>query len=120
MKAITIREPYATLIAKGLKKYEFRSWNTHYRGDIYIHAAKAMYKTTKDYDLKYRPGEIVAIVEIVDVIKLTPEIGKKIHDENPQVYRLNTDGYAWVLANAREIDNPKKINGKLSFWECEL
>ena len=39
MKAITIRQPYASLIARGVKTVETRSWATHYRGRIAIHAA---------------------------------------------------------------------------------
>ena len=35
MKVITIKEPYATLIAEGYKEYEFRVWKTNYRGEIY-------------------------------------------------------------------------------------
>ncbi len=40
MKAITIRQPWAHLIATGDKLYETRSWKTEYRGPIAIHAAK--------------------------------------------------------------------------------
>lgn len=37
--AITIYQPWASLIACGAKKYETRSWATKYRGRIAIHAA---------------------------------------------------------------------------------
>lgn len=40
MKAITLWQPWASLIAIGAKKYETRSWKTNYRGPIAIHAAK--------------------------------------------------------------------------------
>jgi hypothetical protein len=40
MKAITIWQPYATLIMLGLKRYETRHWSTSYRGPLIIHAAK--------------------------------------------------------------------------------
>lgn len=40
MKVITIKQPWATLIAKGYKEYEFRTWKTNYRGDILIHAGR--------------------------------------------------------------------------------
>ena len=40
MKVISIKQPYASLIANGYKKYEFRTWKTSYRGKIYIHASK--------------------------------------------------------------------------------
>ena len=39
MKAITIWQPWASLIACGAKKYETRGWATSYRGPIAIHAA---------------------------------------------------------------------------------
>lgn len=41
MKAITIRQPWAGLIAVGEKVYETRSWPTKYRGPIAIHAGKS-------------------------------------------------------------------------------
>ena len=40
MKAITIYQPWASLIAVGKKKYETRSWQTNYYGQIAIHAGK--------------------------------------------------------------------------------
>ena len=39
MKVLSIKEPFATLIANGLKKIETRSWKTNYRGEIFIHAS---------------------------------------------------------------------------------
>lgn len=40
MKAITIWQPWASLLAIGAKRYETRNWETKYRGPIAIHAAK--------------------------------------------------------------------------------
>jgi hypothetical protein len=42
MKAITLTEPFGTLIAIGAKALETRSWPTRYRGPIAIHAAKSL------------------------------------------------------------------------------
>lgn len=39
MKAITIWQPWASLLACGAKCYETRGWATKYRGPIAIHAA---------------------------------------------------------------------------------
>ena len=39
MRALTLWQPYASLIAMGVKVYETRSWGTAYRGDLVIHAA---------------------------------------------------------------------------------
>lgn len=48
MKAITIKQPWATLIAEGYKEYEFRTWKIKYRGDILIHAGKGIDKKTME------------------------------------------------------------------------
>ena len=40
MKAITIKQPYASLIVEGIKDIENRTWKTNYRGRILIHAGK--------------------------------------------------------------------------------
>jgi len=40
MKAITLWQPWASLVALGVKTIETRSWATSYRGPIAIHAAK--------------------------------------------------------------------------------
>lgn len=40
MKALTLTQPWATLVAIGAKRIETRSWWTGYRGPLAIHAAK--------------------------------------------------------------------------------
>jgi activating signal cointegrator 1 len=40
VKALTLTQPWATLVAIGAKRVETRSWSTDYRGPLAIHAAK--------------------------------------------------------------------------------
>ena len=40
MKALTLWQPWATLVARGVKTIETRGWSTAYRGPLLIHAAK--------------------------------------------------------------------------------
>lgn len=42
MKAITLIQPYATLIALGYKNFETRGWQTSLRGPLAIHAGLGM------------------------------------------------------------------------------
>lgn len=42
MLALTITQPYASLIAIGIKKIETRSWKTNYRGLLAIHAGAGL------------------------------------------------------------------------------
>lgn len=40
MKALSLTQPWATLVAVGEKRIETRSWGTQYRGPLAIHAAR--------------------------------------------------------------------------------
>ena len=42
MKALTLTQPYATLVAIGAKRIETRSWATSYRGPLAIHAGAGL------------------------------------------------------------------------------
>lgn len=44
MRVITLKQPWATLVAMGIKNIEFRSWKTNYRGKILIHAGSGIDK----------------------------------------------------------------------------
>jgi len=39
MKTLSIRQPFASLICRGIKTIENRTWNTVYRGKLLIHAS---------------------------------------------------------------------------------
>ena len=42
MKAISVQQPWAWLLANGHKDIENRSWHTKMRGEVLIHASKGM------------------------------------------------------------------------------
>lgn len=125
MKILTIKQPYASLIAAGYKRYEFRSWKTNYRGKILIHAGAGVDKDAliefKDLNLKYKKFRIVAIADLVDCIELNKNISAKINAENKKIYKdkIRT-GYAWHLENIKEIDCDQEIKGKLGLWNIDI
>ncbi len=49
MKAVTLTQPWATLVAIGAKRIETRSWGTCYRGPLAIHAAKGFPKWARAF-----------------------------------------------------------------------
>lgn len=67
MKALSIRQPWADNIIKHGKDIENRTWRTHYRGPIMIHAAARMDDGFgKHPDIKM--GGIVGWCDIVDCV----------------------------------------------------
>lgn len=100
MKALTLYQPWASLIACGVKTIETRSWATNYRGLIAIHAAKtvpprwwpqgnALFDRFKDdlrkvgvlveqggaMDLQLPYGAIVAVAELWACGEYNPTVG---------------------------------------------
>ena len=122
MKVITIKQPWASLIAEGYKEYEFRTWKTNYRGEILIHAGKGIDKKAmerfKYLNLTYPRGEIIAKAEITDCIIVDKEVSKQLLKKDKLVYHnlKNWMGYGFKLENVKKI-TPIKIKGKLSLWE---
>lgn len=47
MRALTLMQPWATLVAIGAKQIETRSWYTFYAGPLAIHAAKSFPRTAR-------------------------------------------------------------------------
>ena len=124
IKVLTLKQPWATLVAEGIKKYEFRSWKTNYRGRILIHAGAGIDKEDmakfKDLNLEFPSKRIIAEVEIEDCLLLDEELNKKIINENNIAYGSKyRTGYAWKLKNAKKVKSNKVINGKLGLWNYE-
>ena len=125
MKALTIKEPWATLIIEGYKAYEFRSWKTNYRGKILIHAGMSLEKENaekfKDYNLNYSKGAIIGEAEITDCIFVTKEINEKLKELNPLVYGKSghVEKYAWKLENVKKYEEPIFVKGQLGFWNYD-
>ncbi len=56
IRLISLWQPWATLIAAGLKQYETRPWHTRYRGKIAIHAAKRKVNRDEVLPILYATG----------------------------------------------------------------
>ena len=145
MKALTIKQPWSTLIVDGIKDIENRTWKTNYRGRILIHASEkedlywfdkcneSQYKNIQNYISsvytkdEYRStfGSIIGSVEITDCVINHPSIwAEKTHYEqtnesNPDL-EDTTIIYNWVLANPVKFDKPIPMKGKLRLWNVDL
>lgn len=126
MKVLTIKEPWATLIIDGYKKYEFRSWKTNYRGKILIHAGltleKDNFKRFKDYNLDVSKGEIIGEAELVDCILVDEKFNQELLNIDPIVYGKSNHimTYAWKLENVKKYETKIPVKGKLGLWNYEF
>ena len=122
MKALTLTQPWASLVASGRKQVETRSWYSSYRGPLYIHAAKRFPTSAKRFaaelsgnpaTVRYMPlGAIVARCYLLDCrtvehVQVT-EQERKYGDYSP-------GRYAWILTNIEWLE-PTPCKGALGLW----
>lgn len=112
MRALTVRQPYAELIAAGDKTIEVRSRPTSHRGPLAIHSAKALASGLECLCDELPVGCVVAVVDLVGCRELAPEdIPSTMAFDAFDVSGL----YAWELANPRRVC-PVEWRGQLNLW----
>lgn len=148
MKAITLTQPWATLVAIGAKRIETRGWSTSYRGPLAIHAGKGLGPVGGKKGLmslcRSEPfrsvllaagilgtpalplGAIVATCELVAVVETA---WFTTHDYWP-AYPLTdqerafgdyTPGrFAWLLADVKPLPDPIPAKGALGLWDWQV
>lgn len=68
LPVLSVRQPWASYLAGGLKSIELRTWTTPYRGWLWIHAAKQLDLDAMEiYDLQpshFPTGGLLAIADL--------------------------------------------------------
>ena len=105
LRALSLKQPWANLVAAGRKTVETRTWRTAYRGPLIIVSSR-------------RPpvepaGCAVALAELVDCRPMTRE------DEKAAGIALYPGAQAWILKNIRPL-RPFPLRGALGLYSVTL
>ena len=147
MKALTLWQPWASLVALGEKRIETRCWQTSYRGELAIHAAQKLPPRWLgasmhgnefrcqladilncrvdhvDAAIRALPyGAIVAITRLVS-IEETSRVRDELADLNNREFIFGNyeDGrYAWHLALVKKVDAPIPAKGNRLLWNWKI
>lgn len=145
MKAITIIQPYATLIAVGEKRFETRSWAAKYRGPLAIHAGKKVDKAAcKEPEIKaalarhgYTADNLPTGAVVVSELAACQEIHIDHTGDAVLLNRLvpvfwigqgnkefafgfyESGRYAWELADVKQLPEPVPAKGQQGLWKWE-
>ena len=107
-KALSVKQPYASMIAQGSKTIETRNWPTKYRGDLLI------VSTQKPMIPGLPSGKAVCIAKLVDC---RPTL---VGDEGRARCDVWYKGaWAWVLEDIRPIQ-PFSVRGHLKLYDVEI
>lgn len=134
-KAISLHQPWASLIVMGHKCFETRSWSTNYRGKLVICAAK---KKTKALELSYHSlanifninllkyswnklsfGMAIAVCDLTDCISMTDDFIEKQSKSELACGHWETGRYTWKLEDIKPLI-PTPITGKQGLWNVNL
>lgn len=121
MKALSLTQPWASLIAAGHKRYETRSWSTAYRGPIAIHAAKsidrgACYEFGRWLDSPALPRGAVIAIALLSLVERTDHA--IVGSQERQFGDFSPGRFAWRLIDVRAIE-PQPALGHLGIWNWE-
>jgi hypothetical protein len=143
VKALTLTQPWATLVAIGANVIETRDWPTKYRGPFAIHAAKGFPPDARALCRKHPfrdalaaagyasadalpRGAIVATVNLESLLVCGPSTLKEIRARSKRgelpPYEADfgdfSDGrYGFVLGDVCRVEPPVPTRGMLGFWE---
>jgi hypothetical protein len=136
LKALTLTQPWASLVALREKTIETRSWYTAYRGELVIHAAKGFpgdaqalcerphfTEALRGLTAKELPlSRGLCVVKVRACIK-TNEMYKvrAILGHQPTLNEMRFGNYepgrfAWVLQYVRPIEDGESVRGFQRLW----
>jgi hypothetical protein len=105
MKALSVKQPWANMIANGEKTIETRTWATDYRGDLLIVSSRKP---------PIEPaGFALALVKVVGCRRMTRA------DEAAARCAIYPGAYAWLLADVRRV-KPFPVRGQLGIFEVPI
>lgn len=116
MKALSLKQPWANMVAEGLKTIETRTWSVSYRGPLLIVSSKKPDLNMQTaLPISYHPlGHAIAIAELVECRPMTRE------DEAAAKCAIYWHAYSWLLKDIRRIEKPFPVKGKLHLYEVEI
>lgn len=130
MKTLSIKQPWAALIAHGIKDIENRGWYTTFRGKLLIHASAKPDERFIRNDLAFLRNEQYNVIDdnmrihILKTMQYSAIIGEVevvgcIKDSNS--IWAEPGQYHWQLAHAKVYQQPiVNVKGSLSLWEFNL
>ncbi len=131
MKALSVTQPWATLIVIGAKEFETRSWATKFRDRFFVHASKGFPAWAREAceEPFFREaltaagysgwrslpvGAIVGTAMLADCIRTDDAVISEREREFGDFY---PGRFAYRLEDPHRYSNPFLCSGKLGFWD---
>lgn len=132
LRALSLYQPWASLVTHGLKEYETRSWAASHRGMLAIQAARKW--TTNEQGAAHRLGEglpdevradlfderlrgyVLCVVELV-ACEPTEVVVQRIAEDERQRGDYSSGRYAYRLVRVQRLVHPVPVRGRMRIWQ---
>jgi hypothetical protein len=132
--ALTLTQPWATLVIDGAKRIETRSWRTPHRGRLGIHAAKGFPVEARATCMEppfahalglhrgwedLPRGALLGFVELIDCVPTTGIEVACISEQEHDFGDYGAGRWAWLLGEVEPLPEPIPMRGALSLWKIK-
>jgi hypothetical protein len=131
-RALSLTQPWASLVALGAKRIETRSWFTAFRGPVAIHASKLFPPGCREHCLDepflsaldgaraeaLPRGRIVAVARLVECFRFgdDPLAGRACAEHEGDFGDYSPGRFGLVLADVVALPEPIPARGMLGLW----
>ena len=125
LRALSIRQPWASLVVTGMKSIELRTWTTHYRGWLWIHSGKNVDADALEllgHDAKeYQTGGLLGIALLEDVWRITnPAKWQALRSRHRSPSRFHEAVHGWVFSDTIALRKKIPALGELSLFPLDV
>ena len=140
MKAVSLIQPWATLVAIGAKRIETRGWSTPHRGALAIHVSKKFPKEAQDLVTRepfrtalekiilgspeefsflkrdmWQLGHVICTTKLDDCVRVDhlPTLSM----EERAFGNYEAGRFGWLLSEIKLLPEPVAWQGALSLWD---
>ncbi|XP_028258315.1 activating signal cointegrator 1 [Parambassis ranga] len=127
---LSMHQPWASLLVKGIKRVEGRTWYTSHRGRLWIAAAakkptpqeiaevedmyRHIYKKEPRFPKEYPTGCLLGCVNVTDCLSQ-----EKFREQFPDTCEESASPFVFICTNPQELLVKFPMKGKHKIWKLE-
>jgi hypothetical protein len=132
IRVLSVRQPWASLLLSGVKRYECRSWRPSRPGLLLLHASSrkangiSTWRSERQFQEALRDAGLQderrwpfsAIIGAAEITRIWEPNRRPARFTKRDTY-LTDDGYAWEVGRRWPFAKPIDCKGKLNLWRPE-
>ncbi|XP_009976741.1 PREDICTED: activating signal cointegrator 1, partial [Tauraco erythrolophus] len=127
---LSIHQPWASLLVRGIKRVEGRTWYTSHRGRLWIAATakrpspqeiselettyRMLLRKDVEFPSDYPSGCLLGCVDVTDCLSQ-----EQFNEQHPDLSQESDSPFVFICTNPQEMVVKFPIKGKLKIWKLD-